>query len=159
VCPAGVQPVSSKALPYLGKESTRSLLSRQGDCHPGDCVLGGFSRFAVRVSRSFMSIVDKSPMHSPKLNGYRDIDWSLSTAQGLPADSYSFNSTSRWRSRRSPSACVPVKDEPAIFASSREGWNQDRVSNLPCDPSRGRTGSELFAGIASATQWPSAHRH
>src|SRR5215472_15683861 len=29
---AGVQPVSSKALSYLGKESTRSLLSRQGDC-------------------------------------------------------------------------------------------------------------------------------
>jgi hypothetical protein len=31
VCPAEVQRVSSKAFPYLGKESTRSLLSRQGD--------------------------------------------------------------------------------------------------------------------------------
>jgi hypothetical protein len=32
-----------KALPYLRKESTRSLLSRQGDCHPNDCIFGGFS--------------------------------------------------------------------------------------------------------------------
>ena len=33
---------------------------------------------------------------------------------------------------------------PATFASSRQGWNQDRVSNLPFDPSRGKTASDAF---------------
>ncbi len=40
-----------RALSYLEKESTRSLLSRQGDCHPGDCVFGGFSLIRSRGLR------------------------------------------------------------------------------------------------------------
>jgi hypothetical protein len=44
-----------------------SLLSGQGDCHPGDRVFGGFSRFALDVRDSFMSIVDQSQRRNAEL--------------------------------------------------------------------------------------------
>lgn len=44
-----------------------SLLSGQGDCHLDDRVFGGFSRFALDVRDSFMSMVDQSQMRNTEL--------------------------------------------------------------------------------------------